>query len=196
MPHKSDARVFEVALEVPLSWSRSDLTHVKAHLDRAGDPAECDEPGSRAVLGRSCQIWQRDDRTASGTFGAIMLAFGLALFLLLTPSAQAHEFSASQGVSLAKVVPSIGDCKADQATSMATVLFASAPDDSGCHDGAAHANCGLCVSGHCFACSAAVLAAASDIGLVPVRCAPVFIDQSGAALTKPDETFRPPRSVL
>ncbi|RWB52320.1 hypothetical protein [Mesorhizobium sp.] len=151
-----------------------------------------------AVLGRSCQIWQRDDRTASGTFGAIMLAFGLALFLLLMPSGQtqAHEFSASQDASSTKVVPSIAGCEADRATSTASVLFASAPDDSGCHDSAAHANCGLCASGHCFACSAAVLAAASDIGLVPVRCAPVFIDQSGAALTKPDEAFRPPRSVL
>ncbi|TIO75157.1 MAG: hypothetical protein E5X74_18310 [Mesorhizobium sp.] len=127
-----------------------------------------------------------------------MLVFGLALFLLLTPSAQAHEFSASQDASSAKVFPSISiaGCKADRATSTATVLFASASDDSGCHDSAALANCGLCASGHCFACSAAVLAAASDIGLVPVRCAPVFIDQSGAALTKPDEAFRPPRSVL
>lgn len=192
---QSDARVLR------LPWrclSRSDLTHVKAHLDRAGDHTECEEPGSRVVLGRSCQIWQRNHRAANGTFGAIMLAFGLALFLLLTPSAQAHEFSASQDASPAKVFPStsIAGCEADRAASTATVLFASAPDDSGCHNGAAHANCGLCASGHCFACSAAVLAAASDIGLVPEPYAPVFLDQSGFALTKPDEAFRPPRSVL
>ncbi|TIS70060.1 MAG: hypothetical protein E5X11_05935 [Mesorhizobium sp.] len=127
----------------------------------------------------------------------IMRAFGLALFLLLTPSgqAQAHEFGASQGISLAKIFPSIADCEADRMSSTTTVPSASAPDGSGC-DGAAHANCGLCAGGHCFACSAAILATASDIGLVPEPYALAFLDQSGFALTKPDAAFRPPRSVL
>jgi hypothetical protein len=127
----------------------------------------------------------------------IKLAFGLALFLLLTPPghAQAHEFGASQGISSAKMVPSIADCEADRVSWTTTVPSASAPDDSGC-DAAAHANCGLCAGGHCFACSAAILATASDIGLVPEPYAPAFLDQAGLALTKPDEAFRPPRSVL
>ncbi|RWD30229.1 MAG: hypothetical protein EOS22_07445 [Mesorhizobium sp.] len=125
-----------------------------------------------------------------------MLAFGLALFLSLTPSgqAQAHEFAASQGILLAKIVPSIADGEADRVSSTTTVPSASAPDDSGC-DGAPHANCGLCAGGHCFACSAAILATASDIGLVPEPYALAFLDQSGFALTKSDEAFRAPRSV-
>ncbi|TIU33588.1 MAG: hypothetical protein E5W38_08790 [Mesorhizobium sp.] len=172
------------------------MTYVKAHLDRAGDHAECEELGSPAVLGRSYQIWQRDDRTARGSFGAIMLAFGLALFLLLTPSsqAQAHEFGASQGVSSTKIVPSVADSKVDGATSTASVLSVSALDEPGCHDSAVHANCGLCAGGHCFG-SAAILAAAPGIGFVSGPDALAFLDQSGFALTKPDEAFRPPRSV-
>lgn len=151
------------------------------------------------MLGRSYQIWQQDHRTASGTFGAILLAFGLALFLSLTPSgeAQAHmrEFDSPQRFSSAKLVQSIADRKADRAASATTVLSASAPDDSGCRDGAAHDNCGLCAGGHCFGCSAAALAVVPDIGSVPKLFVPTLVDHSGLALTKPDEAFRPPRSV-
>lgn len=148
------------------------------------------------MFGRSCQIWQRDHRTASGTFGAIMLAFGLALFLLLTPSspAQAHEFGATQGVSSTKIVPLVADSIVDGATTTTSVLSVSAFDEPGCHDGAVHANCGLCAGGHCFG-SAAILATPPGIGLVPGPDALAFLDQSGFVLTKPDEAFRPPRSV-
>ncbi|RWC76152.1 MAG: hypothetical protein EOS30_10200 [Mesorhizobium sp.] len=170
------------------------MTHIKAHSSRRGDHAQGERLGSPAVLGRSYQIWQRDHRTARGTFGAIMLAFGLALFLLLTPSgsAQAHEFGASPDFSSAKVVQSVA-CKADRLVS-ATVLSASTPDELGCHDG--HANCGSCMGGHCFGCSAVALATSPDIASAVEPGAPAFFNQSGFALTRPDEAFRPPRSVL
>ncbi|WP_292573412.1 hypothetical protein, partial [Mesorhizobium sp.] len=66
----------------------------------------------------------------------IMLAFGLALFLLLTPSgsAQAHAFGASPDFSSARVVQSVADGKADRLAS-AVSLSASTLDESGCHDG-------------------------------------------------------------
>ncbi|RWL98955.1 MAG: hypothetical protein E5X80_32015 [Mesorhizobium sp.] len=123
-----------------------------------------------------------------------MLALGLALFLSLTPSspAQAHEFGAPQGVSLAKVVSSIAEYKADRAAFTTSVLAVSA--EPGCHDGAVHANCGLCAGGHCFG-SAAILAAAPGIGFVPAPDALAFLDQTGLMPAKPDEAFRPPRSA-
>lgn len=146
------------------------------------------------MLGQGCHIWQRCHQTASGTLGAIMLAFGLVLLLLLMPSgsAQAHEFGASPDFSSAKVVQSVADGKADRLAS-ATVLSASTLDETGCHGG--HANCGLCMDGHCFGCSAVGLATAPDIASAVESGAPAFRDQSGFALTKPDEAFRPPRSV-
>ncbi|MDG4880441.1 hypothetical protein [Mesorhizobium sp. WSM4884] len=148
------------------------------------------------MLGRSCQIWQRDHRTASGTFGATLLAFGLALFLLLlSGQAQAHEFDASQDVSSANVIPSIGDCKVDRSISMMTVPAVSVPSEPGCDGGALQSKCDLCAGGHCFGCSAAVLAAASDVGLVAESYGPALLDQSSFALAKPDEAFRPPRST-
>lgn len=122
-----------------------------------------------------------------------MLAFGVALFLLLTPSSQAHEFGASQGVSSAKTVPSVAGSIVDGATST-SVLSVSALDEPGCHHGSVHANCGLCTGGHCFG-SAAILAAAPGIGFVTEPDAPAFLVQSGFSLTKPDEAFRPPRSA-
>jgi hypothetical protein len=170
-----------------------DLMHVKADLDCSDDHAKCEELGSRAVLGRAYQIWQRGHRTAIGIFGAIALAVGLALFLLLTPSghAQAHEFGASQGVSSAEVVAA---SKVDRATSTTTVLSVSALDEQGCHDNAVHANCGLCAGGHCFG-SAAILAAVAGIGFVPGPDALAFLVQTDLTPTKPDEAFRPPRSA-
>ncbi|RWB67688.1 MAG: hypothetical protein EOQ50_30405 [Mesorhizobium sp.] len=145
------------------------------------------------MLGQSCHIWQRRHQTASGTLGAIMLGFGLALFLLLTHSgsAQAHEFGAPPDFSSAKVVQSVADGKADRPAS-AAVLSASTLGESGCHDG----HCGLCMGGHCFGCSAVALAASPDIASAAEAGAPAFPDQSGFALTRPDEAFRPPRSVL
>ncbi|RWM25167.1 hypothetical protein [Mesorhizobium sp.] len=123
-----------------------------------------------------------------------MLALGLALFLSLTPSGQAqgHEFGALQGVSSVKVVSSIAEYKADRAAFTTSVLAVSA--EPGCHDGAVHANCGLCAGGHCFG-SAAILAAAPGIGFVPAPDALVFLDQTGLMPAKPDEAFRPPRSA-
>jgi hypothetical protein len=129
-----------------------------------------------------------------------VLAFGLAVFLLLSRSGEAHaherDFDTSLGVSLAKAVSSIADCKSDKATSTLTVLSASAPEESACHDGAVHANCGLCSGGHCFGCSAVVLAATPDISFAPEPHVAAFPNQTGLALTKPDAAFRPPRSVL
>jgi hypothetical protein len=152
------------------------------------------------VSGRAWQIWQEEHRTVGGTFGAIMLAFGLALFLLLVPSgkgrAHAGEVNISQGVSPAKLVPSIAGCKVDRATSTATVLSASALDESDCHDGAVRANCGLCAGGHCFGCWAVVLSAPLEIRFESKSVLLSFLDQSGLALTKPDEAFRPPSPVL
>ncbi|TGU96675.1 hypothetical protein EN794_013100 [Mesorhizobium sp. M00.F.Ca.ET.151.01.1.1] len=171
------------------------MTHIKAHSSRRDDHAQGERLGSLAVLGQSCHIWQRCHQTARGTLGAIMLAFWIALFLLLTPSgsAQAHEFGASPDFSSAKVVQSVADGKADRLAS-ATFLSASTLDESGCHDG--HANCGLCMGGHCFGCSAVALAASPDIASAVEPGAPAFFNQSGFALTRPDEAFRPPRSVL
>lgn len=157
------------------------------------------ELGTCAVPGRAWQIWQQDFRTAGNIFGSIMLAFGLVLFLLLTPSgmAQAHErdLGTPPCVSLANAVSSIADCKSERATTL-TFLSASASDDSGCHGGAVHANCSPCTGGHCFSCSAVVLAATLDISFAPEPYAPAFPGQSGLALSKPDAAFRPPRSVL
>ncbi|AZO21140.1 hypothetical protein EJ070_10875 [Mesorhizobium sp. M1E.F.Ca.ET.045.02.1.1] len=123
-----------------------------------------------------------------------MLALGLALFLSLTPSGQAqgHEFGALQGVSSVKVVSSIAEYKADRAAFTTSVLAVFA--EPGCHDGAVHANCGLCAGGHCFG-SAAILAATPGIGFVTEPDAPAFLVQSSFSLTKPDEAFRPPRSA-
>jgi len=122
-----------------------------------------------------------------------MVAFGLALFLFLTGSAQAHEFGASPDFLSAKVVQSVADGKAGRLAS-AAVLPASNPDETGCHDG--HANCGQCMGGHCFGCSAVALAASPVVASAARPGAPAFFDQSGFALTRPDEAFRPPRSVL
>ncbi|RWK03009.1 hypothetical protein EN836_32705 [Mesorhizobium sp. M1C.F.Ca.ET.193.01.1.1] len=146
------------------------------------------------MLERAWQIWQRDYRI----LGAIMFAFGLALFLPLTPSGQAraHEFGIFQRVSPAKVVLSIADFKVDRAASTKGVPSATAADDTGCHDGAAQADCSLCGGGHCFGCPALIPAATPGIGFVPGPDAPALLDQAGLTLTKPDEAFRPPRSVL
>ncbi|RTM05521.1 MAG: hypothetical protein EKK31_15280 [Hyphomicrobiales bacterium] len=144
------------------------------------------------MFGRSWKIRQQDYRTAGGTFGATMLAIGLALFLLM-PSGKAlaeHHFDALQAVSAGDGAQPIADCKVDRAISTTTILSGAAPDESGCH--VARANCGLFADGHCFGCSAAVLATMPNIGFKPGPCPLAFLDQSGLALTKSDAAFRPP----
>ena len=149
------------------------------------------------MLKRLWKISRQDYRTLGSTFGAVMFAFGLSLFLMLSHpgEAQAHErdFATSQILSPVKVISSIADYKVDGAAP--TILSAHAPDESDCH-GIAHAGCCACAGGHCLGCSAAALAAALGIGLAPVSSASVFPDQTGLALTKPDAAFRPPRSIL
>ncbi|CDX25404.1 exported hypothetical protein [Mesorhizobium sp. ORS 3324] len=144
------------------------------------------------MLERAWQIWQRDHRA----FGAIMLALGLALFLLLTPSHAATEFGISRAVSSARVVLSVADCKVDRAVSTRGLASAAALDESGCQDDAAHTDCSLCGGGHCFGCTALILSAAPGIEFAPGPDAEAFLNQTGPTFTKPDEPFRPPRSVL
>src|SRR5690348_16767129 len=107
-----------------------------------------------------------------------MVAFGLALFLFLTGSAQAHEFGASPDFLSAKVVQSFADGKAGRLAS-AAVLSASIPEETGCHDG--HANCGQCMGGRCFGCSAVALADSAVVASAARPGAPAFFDRSGFA---------------
>ncbi|RWB97342.1 MAG: hypothetical protein EOQ56_23520 [Mesorhizobium sp.] len=150
------------------------------------------------MFGRSWKSWQQDNRTVGGAFGSIMLAVGLALFLLLMPSGKAQgderDFDLLQAVSAGDHAPSFADCKVDRAISTTTVLSGAALYESDCP--VAHANCGLYAGSHCFGCSAVVLAAMPNIGLEPDTYPLAFLDQSGLALAKPDTAFRPPRSVL
>ncbi|TIS89711.1 hypothetical protein [Mesorhizobium sp.] len=150
------------------------------------------------MFGPSWKSWQQVYRPVGGAFGAIMLAVGFGLFLLLMPSGKARgderHFDALQAVSIGEGAHSIADCKVDRAISTTTVPSGAALDESDCH--VAHTNCGLCAGGHCFGCSAVVLATMPNIGFEPDPYPLAFLDQSGLALTKPNAAFRPPRSVL